>query len=85
MAQHRAPGRGKLAASLSRVAKDEVTSPPTTERKTGLEVVREKFQWAEGHKPQDRVVVWDHDANEVLFSGSPDQFKQLKKALAGDK
>jgi hypothetical protein len=82
MTAHKASGRGKLSANLTRIPAAAVTQPPTSGAKKGLEIVREKFQAHADLKPTPRVVVWDHDANRVLFSGTPFEYARLKSALA---
>jgi hypothetical protein len=82
MTGHTTKGRGNLRAELGRVPKDKVTQPATSGAKKGLEVVRDKFQATAEHEPAARVVVWNHDANRVLFSGTPAEFETLKRAIA---
>lgn len=85
MTTHRLPAKGTLKASLDRVPASEVTQPDTPKAKKGLEVVKEKFQAHEDLPEEARVVVWDHDANQVLFSGTPVQYRRLTKAISTDK
>jgi hypothetical protein len=81
MAEHKVPGRGKMTVKLDKIPAADVTQPATP-AKTGLEVVREKFQAHADQEAAPRVVVWDHDHNQVLFSGSPKEFDTLKRAIA---
>lgn len=81
MTEYKAPGRGKLSAKLDRIPAAEVKEQPTTEKKTGIEIIREKWQRTADHEPEARVVVRDHDNDAYLWSGTPEQFSALKRAL----
>ena len=76
MATARTPGKGKLAADLSKVPASEAQPQPEAPAKTGIETIRDK--------DEDFVRVVDHDSNKVLFSGTAAEHRALKKALSGD-
>lgn len=82
MTDARTPGRGRLAATLDRVPAAEAKATPAEKKKTGTEIVREKWQRNADAKPEDLVRVVDHDAGgQTTWSGTPAQFTALKRAL----
>lgn len=78
-------GKARLSADLTSqtgaVSGQQVTTTPPA--KSGVEIVRDKEHLTHAEaEASEHIRVIDHDNNEVLFSGTPAQFKALKRALA---
>lgn len=86
------PAKGKLMANLSSLSAEDRARAGITDadvkkaadaaRPKGVQVVKGPYQESEDDDVVDQVRVVDHDSNQVLFSGTPDQFARLKRAIA---
>ena len=76
-------GKGKLAANLDRVPKGGGDAASGRARaQEGVELITDKkWEAGDGSEPADRVRLVDWDANRVLFSGTTQEYRALKRAI----
>lgn len=78
-------GVGSMTLGVERIPASEAKAQPEPEKKSGVEIVREKgWQRHADLAPEARVQVIDHDHKggpKILWSGTPEEFKALGRAL----
>ena len=77
----RQAGKGKLGLSMDKIDKKNAREPEAPETKTGLEIVRERFQAHSDADEEDRVRVVDHDSGRTLWSGTEEDYELLVQAI----